>query len=214
MDTPDNTSLSVEIAIIQSSLACNKQIRTAMRALRKSQSLSTIQEKSETIARHITSKLQGPVGEVVACYRAQDREVDLDTVIRTLFRAHVKVVLPVVRERNMRFSLIQPHSEFVTGKFGIDEPVELDLVEPWEIDLVFAPLVAFSSSGNRLGRGGGYYDRVFSDNNQTVLVGVGFEFQHSDKFITHARDKPLDAVVTEAGWCIFRTNKLLSDSEV
>lgn len=185
-----------------------------MRARRKSQSSATIRDKSETIALSISSKLRGSAIDLVGCYRAQDGEVDLGTVIHSFFSSHIRVVLPVVCGLDMRFTLINQDTEFVLGKFGIEEPAELDFVDPWEIELVLAPLVAFSSLGYRLGRGGGYYDRVFYDNIHTVLVGVGYDFQHTDEFLTHTDDRPLDAVVTESGWRMFRTNKLLSDLEV
>lgn len=151
---------------------------------------------------------------MVACYRAQDGEVELGNVVNSFFSSNIRVVFPVVCGRYMQFTLVNPKTEFVIGKFGIEEPAEIELVDPWEIELVLAPLVAFSSSGYRLGRGGGYYDRLFRDNTQTTLVGVGYDFQHTDGFFTHTNDRPLDAVVTESGWRIFRTNKLLSNTEI
>ena len=152
--------------------------------------------------------------DVVACYLAQDGEVELESVIKSLFCSHIKVVVPIVRERSMQFTLIEPNSQLVTGKFGIDEPSDSKIVDPCTIDLVFAPLVAFSSDGRRLGRGGGYYDQVFIDNTETVFVGVGYDFQQSDEFCTHANDKALDAVITESGWRVFCTKKLLIDEEL
>ena len=185
-----------------------------MRARRKAQSNQSVQEKSEKIAVNVESGLTNTAVDTVACYRAQENEVILDRIINSLVDSHVKVVLPVVRGRSMQFTSIDSSTVFVPNTWGIEEPCELDLVDPASIDLVFAPLVAFSSSGYRLGRGGGYYDRLFHNNDQTVFVGVGFDFQHSDEIVAHANDKPLDAVVTESGWRIFRTNNLVSDSEV
>lgn len=185
-----------------------------MRARRNSQPSPVIQEKSQTIARNIGSRLRPNDLELVACYRAQDGEVDLNQVIRTLLSSDVKVVIPVVRERRMQFTLIDPNTEFKIGPFGIEEPSTLEIVAPYRIDLVLAPLVAFSSAGHRLGRGGGYYDQVFLNNEKTVLVGVGYDFQRSEEFSTHTNDKPLDAVVTESGWRVFRTNTPWINEEV
>lgn len=185
-----------------------------MRARRNSQTLSLIQEKSETIASSITSKLRNFDLEVVACYRAQDGEVKLEPVVKSLFRSHIKVVIPVVRNQSMEFTLIEANSKFVPGPFGIEEPTDLSFVDPFQIDLVLAPLVAFSSAGQRLGRGGGYYDQMFIENDKSVFVGVAYDFQLSDEFCSHASDKPLDAVVTETGWRVFRSEKLVFDSRV
>ncbi len=185
-----------------------------MRARRNSQPFSIIQEKSEAVGQYINSRLNKLDLEIVACYRAQDGEVELEPVIKSLFRSHIKVVIPVVRNQSMQFTLIEADSKFVTGTFGIEEPTNLDCVDPNQIDLVLAPLVAFSSIGQRLGRGGGYYDRVFLDNDKTVIVGVAYDFQLSDEFCSNANDKPLDAVVTETGWRVFCSEKLVFDSRV
>ncbi|MCY3540545.1 MAG: 5-formyltetrahydrofolate cyclo-ligase [Gammaproteobacteria bacterium] len=199
---------------MQSSLARNKQVRSAMRARRNSQAVSIIQEKSETIALSISSKLRNLDLKVVACYRAQDGEVKLESVVKSLFSSHIKVVIPVVRNQSMQFSLIEANSKFIPGPFGIEEPTDLSFVDPFQIDLVLAPLVAFSSTGQRLGRGGGYYDQIFIDNDKTAFVGVAYDFQLSDEFGSHANDKQLDAVVTETGWRVFSNDKLEFDSSV
>lgn len=185
-----------------------------MRARRNSQAVSIIQEKSETIALSISSKLRNLDLKVVACYRAQDGEVKLESVVKSLFSSHIKVVIPVVRNQSMQFSLIEANSKFIPGPFGIEEPTDLSFVDPFQIDLVLAPLVAFSSTGQRLGRGGGYYDQIFIDNDKTAFVGVAYDFQLSDEFGSHANDKQLDAVVTETGWRVFSNDKLEFDSSV
>lgn len=183
-----------------------------MRARRNSQTLSVIQEKSDAVGQFINSRLSKLGLGMVACYRAQDGEVELEPVIQSLFHSHIKVVVPVVRNRSMQFTLIEADTKFITGSFGIEEPTDLNCVDPFQIDLVLAPLVAFSSVGQRLGRGGGYYDQTFIDNDKTVIVGVAYDFQLSDEFSSNANDKPLDAVVTETGWRVFCGEKLEIDS--
>ena len=183
-----------------------------MRARRNSQTLSVIQEKSEAVGQYINSRLNKLGLEMVACYRAQDGEVELEPVIKSLFHSHIKVVIPVVRNKSMQFTLVEADTKFVTGSFGIEEPTDLNYVDPFQIDLVLTPLVAFSSVGQRLGRGGGYYDRMFIDNDKTVIVGVAYDFQLSDEFCSKANDKVLDAVVTESGWRDFGSKKFVFDS--
>ena len=180
-----------------------------MRARRNSQSLAIIQDKSEAVGLNINSELKNFDVEMVACYRAHDGEVALEPVVEVLFRSHIKVVIPVVRNQCMQFSLISANSKFVTGPFGIEEPSDLNFVDPLQIDLVLAPLVAFSSEGHRLGRGGGYYDQVFLDKDKTLFVGVAYDFQLSNDFISNENDKLLDAVVTESGWRVFSSKKFV-----
>lgn len=72
-----------------------------------------------------------------------------------------------------------------------------------ELDLLIMPLVAMDARGNRLGMGGGYYDRTLANfaNGalQPVLVGVGYQFQLVEKIETQPWDVPLDWIATDAG---------------
>ena len=187
-----------------------------MRTRRNSLTVSTIQEKSDTVGQIINSRLKRLDLELVACYKAQDGEIELEPVINSLIQSHIRVVIPVVRNRSMKFTLIEEDTKFVSGPFGIEEPTDLNFADPFQIDLVLAPLVAFSSVGQRLGRGSGYYDRMFIDNDKAVIVGVAYDFQLCDEFVSNEKDKPLDAVVTESGWRVFSDRKFAltsSDSD-
>ena len=76
--------------------------------------------------------------------------------------------------------------------------------------MVLAPLVAFDGDGNRLGQGGGYYDRAFAFRKaathwrRPLLVGLAYDFQQAGKLSTKPTDVPLDAVVTERRTLEFR----------
>ena len=71
-------------------------------------------------------------------------------------------------------------------------------VEASKIDVFFVPLVAFDRSGKRLGRNGGYYDRLFAQKEiQGVKVGVGFEFQDCLSVPVEDHDVSMDYILTE-----------------
>ena len=71
-------------------------------------------------------------------------------------------------------------------------------------DLIFLPLVAFNSQGQRLGMGGGYYDRTLKINHHTpYLCGLAYSFQLNNDFISYDWDVPLNAVATEQEIFIF-----------
>ena len=77
------------------------------------------------------------------------------------------------------------------------------------LDLVLVPLVGFDGAGNRLGMGGGFYDRSFAFLGQRRwrrprLVGVAFDLQRVDRLPRRAWDVPLDAVASERGCYRFR----------
>ena len=90
-------------------------------------------------------------------------------------------------------------SETITGSFGIDEPINGEPVQFSQHDVVLVPLVAFDGTGQRLGQGGGFYDRAIAEAGaaRPLLIGVAHAFQQVRSVPVEAWDMPLDAVVTE-----------------
>lgn len=100
------------------------------------------------------------------------------------------------------FARVNDLAELIPGKYGLPEPApdcpaaEPELVRQWTLHLV--PGVAWDLHGVRLGRGGGFYDRLLEGVSGPVC-GVFYSCQHSpDALPAEAHDRPLDMVVTEA----------------
>ena len=66
-------------------------------------------------------------------------------------------------------------------------------------DLIIAPMLAFDSAGNRLGRGGGWYDKFIASQPQALNIGVAYALQQADNIPTEPHDQKLDYIVTEQG---------------
>ena len=145
----------------------------------------------------------------VAGYLSTDGEPDLGEVFRRLFAAQKQVYLPVVTGPGRPLDFYPYHATSVLkpNRFGILEPVGTvdDARSARFIDLVLVPLVAFDTCGNRLGMGGGFYDRSFAFLSaglgwqRPCLVGVAYECQRHPRLPTEAWDIPLRAIVTERG---------------
>ena len=84
------------------------------------------------------------------------------------------------------------------NRLGIPEPVKsFNKIVP---DLIFVPLVGFDNNLNRLGYGGGFYDRYFEKNSnlkKIVKIGLAFSFQKIKKLPVNKFDKKLDRIITE-----------------
>ena len=147
----------------------------------------------------------------VAGYMSSHGEVDLSKVVDWLHENQVSVAVPYVCDQEMRFALVLVDQKFVVGQWGISIPDPIDEVHLPDIELFLVPVVAFSSRGDRLGRGGGYYDRVLSGIEGASIVGIAYEFQLDDNIQASSRDVPLDAVVTDRGWRFFssKTERIL-----
>lgn len=116
-----------------------------------------------------------------------------------------KFYLPRVNGVNLE---ILPYNEsrLELGAFHIEEPTGSNTVEADEIEMVVVPGVAYDESGNRLGRGKGFYDRLLKSTRATK-VGVAFDFQMVDMIPAEEHDVSMDIVISPAGCRICRKVK-------
>lgn len=103
----------------------------------------------------------------IALYLANDGELDTQPLIRYLWQQNKQVYLPVLHPfcaGHLLFLHYTAHSPMQANRYGILEPKLIkNAIQPLaNLDLIFTPLVAFDAQGNRLGMGGGYYDRTLS----------------------------------------------------
>lgn len=141
----------------------------------------------------------------IAAYMAHRGEVSCEPLIDWALGRGVTVLLPVVTGQRMKFAPYDPAEELALNRWGIPEPQwrPRRWMSARRPSVVFLPLTAFDGSGNRLGQGGGYYDRAFAFRNSAKhwrrprLVGVAYEFQRAGELQAKPTDVPLDAVITE-----------------
>ncbi len=158
--------------------------------------------------KRLTSLNRFRSAERIALYLAADGELDPLPVLERACAMGKQCYLPVlhpVREQSLWFAVWRPGDVLRPNRFGIAEPEWKPgaLVKPWALDLVIMPLVAFDAEGNRVGMGGGYYDRSFAWRMHRrfwrgpMLVGYAYELQKLDCIHASDWDVPMDAVVTE-----------------
>jgi 5-formyltetrahydrofolate cyclo-ligase len=147
---------------------------------------------------------------VVAGYRAVRGEVDIDASLILLTERGAAVTVPRVAGEHLEFVRWTVDQQSTAGSFGIPEPSDGPTVVLSAHDVVLAPLVAFDSLGNRLGQGGGFYDRALAGYGGTrpVVIGIAHSFQEVDLIPVEAWDVAIDAVVTEDGTVEFRPGAL------
>lgn len=143
------------------------------------------------------------LAQTVAVFLSFDGELDTRPLIDQLWRAGKRVYLPVLHPfspGNLLFLHYHPSSDLVVNRLNIREP-KLDLrdVLPLsQLDVLVTPLVAFDAAGQRLGMGGGFYDRTLQNWRQHRLQPVGYahDCQQVDALPTEQWDIPLPAVIT------------------
>ncbi len=170
--------------------------RDARRALTPAQQ----REHANAVARHFAVSPLMLCCQRCAVYVPSDGELDPSPIAAHLLAANKVVALPVVeRSRRLDFYRYDADTPFVRNRFDIPEPdTRLARAVPARVlDVVMLPLVAFDDTGNRMGRGGGYYDATFKVQRRTLLIGIGHELQHHHRLENREWDVPLDAVITE-----------------
>ena len=139
--------------------------------------------------------------ESIALYYPFDNEASTLEIIRYLHSKNKKVLLPVIQKKshNLLFAKYYPKAKLIKNNFGILEPQEKEFFDKEDIDIALIPCVAFNSKLFRLGMGGGYYDRTFSEKKSTICVGLGYSFQFEDQSFEEKHDIKMDYVVTQKG---------------
>ena len=183
-------------------------IRKKIRKQRAALSERVIQKCSTKAAALITSHSKFINAKSIAFYIPANGEIDPLPVLVQAAELGKTCYLPVLRplkHQRLWFAEWKPEEVLALNKFGIPEPKYIynKLKPAWAIDLVLVPLVAFDNNGNRLGMGGGYYDRSFAylrrrkHWRKPILAGYAYTFQQVIKLKSKRWDVPLNMVVTD-----------------
>jgi 5-formyltetrahydrofolate cyclo-ligase len=124
-------------------------------------------------------------------------EYDARPLLRRLREQGVRCALPVVHKRDeaLIFRYWAPGVPMGKGPLGIAYPTQTEQLDP---DVLLIPLVGFGRAGDRLGYGGGYFDRTLAGYARRPLcIGVGFELARIESTFPQAHDILMDAIVTE-----------------
>ncbi len=188
-----------------------KALRQQLRQARRALDVHEHAQRGAAICQQLANHRLFRAAQHIACYLPNDAEVDLAPLISSAWAMGKTVYLPVlsrIHHNRLHFLPYAPDDVLMANSFGIPEPVLHSRRVPalTRLDLVLTPLVGFDERGNRLGMGGGFYDRSFAYLRRRQLwrkphlLGVAFDVQKSPIELPHQNwDVPLDGVVTESG---------------
>lgn len=178
-----------------------KQLRSELRRKRKAHAAALPPEVSALVFNRPPAALLELVPEnaTVGLYRSDEGEAPSRGYIRFFFERSNRIALPRVTtlDKPMEFRLhTDPYeeSDLESGVWGLRQPgVEAPVVVP---EVLFMPLVGFTTKGDRLGQGGGYYDRYLAAHPQTIAVGMAWDVQEVPELPLELHDMKLSAIVT------------------
>lgn len=181
-----------------------QSIRTQRRSLTPKQQLANSLAMSKILCRTTIFRNS----RRIAIYIENDGEIAASQLSKVISRNKKQCYLPALipmPPNRLRFSEYKAGDRLILNKFGIQEPDthKRPSIQLHGLDLVLVPLVAFDTNCNRVGMGGGYYDRTFAylkNRNRwrkPKLIGIAHELQKIDSIQPRDWDIPLDGVVTE-----------------
>lgn len=143
----------------------------------------------------------------VTFYIANDGELDVEmamTIAECAGKACYLPVLHPLQQNSLHFVRYRSRQSLIPNRFGIPEPPlkQAQCAPAWSMNIILLPLVGFDSNCNRLGMGGGFYDRTlaFKKRNRSkspLLIGVAHHCQQMEAITPQPWDIPLDMVITD-----------------
>lgn len=149
------------------------------------------------IAGHIRNLPQYQEAQLLAIYYPIRQEVSL---LSLMHDAKKTILFPKVEQNDLIFYPAETLEDFVSGGFGIPEPVRGEAAQVHDIDLILVPGISFDWRGHRVGYGKGYYDRLIRANPGVYTVGVCFDEFYVGRLPDDPWDACVDGVVTQTGF--------------
>ena len=135
---------------------------------------------------------------IIGGYFPVNHEIEDLEILKRLEKKKYKICLPVIKKKfNMDFYKFSFTDPLIVNKYGIPEPKKTTIVYP---DIILVPMVAFDKNLNRLGYGGGYYDRMIEKlmkKKNFLKIGLAFSKQKINNLPMSKFDKKMDYIVTE-----------------
>lgn len=183
----------------------NIDLRRRLKIRRRQLSEYQVAEAAVSVNKQLWQLPELSRGYRIGCYLSVNGEVNCDKFIRTAWMRKKRIFVPVLRKNDMGFFQFNPDDSLQNNRFGIPEPSQKTstYISAKNLDIILVPLLGFDSKGNRLGMGGGYYDRIlaFTKDRSTfrrpLLIGLGYDFQQAEALKHNRWDIPMHLVVTQ-----------------
>ncbi len=175
------------------------ELRTMMKRRRRMLSATRILCYSAIVTEKLLKEDIYRDADVILGYCSVSAEVSMDYLFEQARKDGKRLALPVcLPGREMEFRYFDENTELQRGEYGIPEPVGTDIVELDGLKaLIIVPGVVFDAFGNRIGYGGGYYDRFLKKHPGVPKVMLAYELQKTVSIPVDVNDIPVNLILTE-----------------
>jgi 5-formyltetrahydrofolate cyclo-ligase len=185
-------------------VAVNKKyLRTILGECRNALPAAYVASTSRRLQLRVLASGFYQAASCIVLYTAKDNEVATDLLLAAALASERRVLLPRIIPENheLVFVRVRDVAELARGSFGILEPTGTETVPAAELGpaLFCVPGIAFSPAGQRLGRGGGYFDRILAAlAPHTITAGLAYSFQLLNQLPESPNDRRLNLIFTES----------------
>ena len=154
---------------------------------------------SAAVCQRLATLPELAAAKVILGYAATPQEVSVDAALRALLDRGATVCVPWVQGEMLGVAVVRDLDELSTGWHGLREPAvgTRDPLRPVLLDVVIVPGVGFDTAGNRLGHGGGHFDRLLAHLRRgATVIGVALDLQVVDEVPVEEHDRAVDVLVT------------------
>ena len=172
-----------------------KELRSQIRACKRAMTQEQIENASAVLAQKLYATEQYQNAATVYGYLPYNQEVRTVPILQQALRDGKKVAVPKMYGDTMRFICLSDLSAVKPNEYGIPEPLADGPVANEPNALVIMPGLAFDDKGNRMGYGGGYYDKFLAAEPNHPTVALCYAFQMVPSIPTDTYDIPVDLVI-------------------
>ncbi len=170
-------------------------LRQAIRSQKRAMSLAEIEAKSAALAAAFAASDLYQNAKTIYGYLPYNQEVRTLPMLAQALKDGKQVAVPKVYGEEMRFIYLSDLSQIAPGYAGIPEPIAEGPVAQDETALVLMPGLAFDPKGNRMGYGGGFYDKFLQQEPTHPTIALCYDFQMVENIPTQDHDVPVDLVL-------------------
>lgn len=174
-----------------------KEIRRMISRQKKELTTEQIKEFSHQIAKRIIASQVYKDAKVIYPYIAYNQEVITNEIIEDAWAKGKLVAAPKTYNDYMEFLFITSFDQLEPGAFNIPEPTTSDIANESEV-LIIMPGIAFDPDFNRIGYGGGFYDKYLANHPDTIFhkIALTYDFQLLEHLETEPHDYKVDGIIT------------------
>jgi 5-formyltetrahydrofolate cyclo-ligase len=173
-----------------------RAIRRVLRERRRGLPAAAVEAAGAVIGAQLRTFRPYQEAHAVIGYLAHENEVPITPLLSDVVLSGRELYLPQSAD-GVRFVRWRPGEPLGPGSGGVLEPLGGTPSQPAEPTVALIPVVGWDEAGGRLGRGGGFYDRILAVNPEILRIGLAYEFQQVPELPRDSWDVPLDFVITE-----------------